>query len=78
MRTLANDAMQPVTASMLYVSREEQTRKLVRKKKKREPGKEREKGRGEVFRLVSPQPSHVFNGRRVKIVGKLGSAPVCA
>ena len=60
----------------LYVSREEQTRKLVQKKKK-EPGEEREKGRGEVFRLVSPQPSHVFNGGRVKIAGKLGSAPVC-
>ena len=75
MRTLANDAMQPVTASLLYVSREEQTRKRVQKKK--EPGEEREKGRREVFRLVSPQPSHVFNGGRVKIAGKLGSAPVC-
>ena len=44
---------------------------------KKKPGEEREKGRGEVFRLVSPQPSHVFNGGRVKIAGKLGSAPVC-
>ena len=76
MRNLANDARQPVTASLLYVSREEQTRKRVQEKKKTEPGEEREKGRGEVFRLVSPQPSPVFNGGRVKIAGTLGSC-VC-
>ena len=75
MRTLANDAIiSLLQLGLLYVSREEQTRKRVRKKK---PGEEREKGRGEVFRLVSSQPSHVFNGGRVKIAGKLGSAPVC-
>lgn len=35
------------------------------------------KGQGEVFPLVSPQPSPVFNGGRVKIARKLSSAPVC-
>lgn len=68
MRTLANDAMQSVTASLLYVSREEQTQKLVRKKKHRVGGGERkEPGRG-----FPP----CLSGGRVKIAGKLGSGPV--
>ena len=75
MRTLANDAMQPVRASLLYVSREDQTRKRVRKKKRAGAGERKGPGRG--FPSCLSAAIARFYGGRVKIAGKLGSAPVC-
>ena len=76
MRNLANDARQPVTASLLYVSREEQTRKRVQEKKKQSRGR-REKRAGERFSALS---LHSLRPFLMEEEWKLRerSAPVCA
>ena len=67
MRTLANDAIiSLLQLGLLYVSREEQKRKRVRKKKNRAGGGWR---KGPV--RVPPQPSPCFKERKFENCGKI-------